>query len=469
MIRTSAPRSALVLQGELSRENSQKLSEMSKLKAASDEDHQLFTQLESSLRRVMSSKGVSDEVLARAADAEEVSDWIERGGDGEALPDSISQKMLSRGMSRQAVEELLKKGDDNVAGARAASTAAAPAAVVAEGDGFNVIRVGIVGAGKNTCERHIPLIKLIDGVRITHVANRSLESSQAVAKKFGIPNACSVDELLRSDAVDAVIIGTWPYKHAEYATAALGANKHVLCEARMAMDGIEARTMLAASRAHPELVAQIVPSPYTLELDDGLARYVKEKIGRLVLVRGVCCTDAFAAVEATAPPTWRADRNLSGNNIMSMGIVYEALIRWVGRAATVSALGSTVVAAQGDMPNVLALHGKLRKDDATYQLTFSDASGLGGQNDIWLHGTKATLHIDLAGKRVYFGARGDQTLREITAELKSGPGWNVEKDFVDAIRGERNVTLTDFDTGVHYMSFTDAVWEAMRSGSVATV
>jgi hypothetical protein len=132
------------LQGELSRENSQKLSEMSKLKAASDEDHQLFTQLESSLRRVMSSKGVSDEVLARAADAEEVSDWIERGGDGEALPDSISQKMLSRGMSRQAVEELLKKGDDNVAGARAASTAAAPAAVVAEGDGFNVIRVGIV-------------------------------------------------------------------------------------------------------------------------------------------------------------------------------------------------------------------------------------------------------------------------------------------------------------------------------------
>jgi predicted dehydrogenase len=147
-------------------------------------------------------------------------------------------------------------------------------------------------------------------------------------------------ELLSSDAVDAVIIGTWPYKHAEYATAALGANKHVLCEARMAMDGAEARAMQAASRAHPELVAQLVPSPYTLELDAGLARYVKEKLGRLVFVRGVCCTDAFAAVEATAPPTWRADRTLSGNNIMSMGIVYEALIRWVGRAATVAALGA---------------------------------------------------------------------------------------------------------------------------------
>jgi hypothetical protein len=199
------------------------------------------------------------------------------------------------------------------------------------------------------------------------------------------------------------------------------------------------------------------------------ARYVKEKLGRLVFVRGVCCTDAFAAVEATAPPSWRADRTLSGNNIMSMGIVYEALIRWTGRAATVAALGATIVAAQIDMPNVLALHGKLRKDDAAYQLTFSDASGLAAQNEIWLHGTKATLHVDLASKRVYFGARGDQTLREITAELKSGPGWNVEKDFVDAIRGERNVTLTDFDTGVHYMQFTDAVWESMRTGSIVTV
>jgi hypothetical protein len=110
------------------------------------------------------------------------------------------------------------------------------------------------------------------------------------------------------------------------------------------------------------------------------------------------------------------------------------------------------------MPNVLTLHGKLRKDDAAYQLTFSDASGSRRPERVWLHGTKATLHVDLAGKRVYFGARGDQTLREITAELKSGPGWNVEKDFVDAIRGERNVTLTDFDTGVHYMSFTDKLF-----------
>lgn len=458
------------LQGELSRENSQKLTEMSKLKAEHDEDHQLFSQLESSLRRVMSSKGpAGEEVLARAAEAEEVSDWIEQSGDAEALPANISQKLLARNVSRSAVEALLKNSDDNAGGVRAASTAAAPAATI-EGDGFNVIRVGVIGAGKNTCERHIPLLKLIDGVRITHVANRSLESSQAVAKKFGIPNACaSASELLSSDAVDAVVIGTWPYKHAEYATAALAANKHVLCEARMAMNAAEARAMQAASRAHPELVAQLVPSPYTLELDAGLARYVKEKLGRLVFVRGVCCTDAFAAVEATAPPSWRADRTLSGNNIMSMGIVYEALIRWTGRAATVAALGATIVAAQIDMPNVLALHGKLRKDDAAYQLTFSDASGLAAQNEIWLHGTKATLHVDLASKRVYFGARGDQTLREITAELKSGPGWNVEKDFVDAIRGERNVTLTDFDTGVHYMQFTDAVWESMRTGSIVTV
>ena len=44
--------------------------------------------------------------------------------------------------------------------------------------------------------------------------------------------------------------------HAELTVAALAAGKHVLCEARMAMDAGEAKAMLAASRRAPHLVAQ---------------------------------------------------------------------------------------------------------------------------------------------------------------------------------------------------------------------
>ena len=53
----------------------------------------------------------------------------------------------------------------------------------------------------------------------------------------------------------------------ELTTAALAAGKHVLCEARMAMNATEGRRMLEASRKAPQLVAQLVPAPHTLEVD----------------------------------------------------------------------------------------------------------------------------------------------------------------------------------------------------------
>ena len=50
--------------------------------------------------------------------------------------------------------------------------------------------------------------------------------------------------------------------------SALEAGKHVLCEARMAATAQEAHDMLDASRARPDLVTQIVPSPLTFKVDN---------------------------------------------------------------------------------------------------------------------------------------------------------------------------------------------------------
>ena len=51
----------------------------------------------------------------------------------------------------------------------------------------DTIRVGIIGAGKNTRTKHIPGLQAIEGVEIVGVCNRSVESSQRVADEFGIP------------------------------------------------------------------------------------------------------------------------------------------------------------------------------------------------------------------------------------------------------------------------------------------
>jgi predicted dehydrogenase len=138
-----------------------------------------------------------------------------------------------------------------------------------------VIRVGLIGAGANTRLRHIPGIREQKGVEITGVANRSRESGERIAGEYEIPKVYdNWRQLIEDDDIDAVCIGTWPYMHRTLVLEALAAEKHVLCEARMAMNAKEAHDMLDASRRKPHLVAQIVPAPATLVVDETIIEHV---------------------------------------------------------------------------------------------------------------------------------------------------------------------------------------------------
>jgi len=116
------------------------------------------------------------------------------------------------------------------------------------------IRLGLIGAGKNTRDRHIPGFQKVEGLEIAAVANRSRASSQSVADQFNISGVYdNWQELLEDPSIDAVCIGTWPYTHAAMTIAALEQGKHVLCEARMACNLAEAIAMLACAKARPNL------------------------------------------------------------------------------------------------------------------------------------------------------------------------------------------------------------------------
>ena len=76
------------------------------------------------------------------------------------------------------------------------------------------IRIGLIGAGGNTTSRHIPGFKKIEGLQLLTVANRSIASSETVAKEFGILEiATDWQNIIEDERVDAVCIGTWPDMH----------------------------------------------------------------------------------------------------------------------------------------------------------------------------------------------------------------------------------------------------------------
>ncbi len=340
------------------------------------------------------------------------------------------------------------------------------------------IRVGIVGAGNNTRKRHIPGLKALEGVEIVSACNRSRDSGKKVAAEFGIPKVCGTwTEVIEDQSVDAVVIGTWPYLHHPVTCMALEAGKHVLVEARMAMNAREALEMLAASRRSPHLVAQVVPSPVTLAFDKMLIDLIDEDyLGEIYAIDVRDATGAFA--DPSAPLTWRQDEDLSGLNTLSMGIWYESLARWVGHARAVTAMRKICVKRRprtggGGMAIRVADHVDVLADmvcGAQAHMRFSAVTGLAEPaSGVWLYGSKGTLRLDPANRLLLGGRQGDRDLKPIPVPPDKEGFWRVEAEFINAVRGLEPVKLTSFTEGVKYMEFTEAVARSADHGVRVTL
>ncbi|MGH7353792.1 MAG: Gfo/Idh/MocA family protein [Candidatus Rokuibacteriota bacterium] len=343
------------------------------------------------------------------------------------------------------------------------------------------IRVGFVGAGKNTQSRHIPGFRKLPGVELVAVANRTKESGERVGKELGIARVHgNWREVVGAPDVDAVCIGTWPNMHREITEAALEHGKHVLCEARMAVNAAEGRRMLAAARRAPGLVAQLVPAPHTLEVDATLQRLLAEGYAGEVLAVEVQATQQprFADRPAEAEPLhWRQDAALSGHNILNMGIWYEAMMRWVGPARRVMAMTKLAVPRRKDatgalrdvtVPDHVDILATLASG-AVARLRFSAITALAPPSEAWIFGSDGTLRLEADARRLSGGRRGDKALAEIPIPAERRIGWRVEEEFVNAIRGREKIARTTFEDGVRYMEFTDAVTRSAASGQAVDV
>ncbi len=335
---------------------------------------------------------------------------------------------------------------------------------------LETIRIGIVGAGGNTRAKHIPGFQALENVNLAGVCNRSRASSEAVARDFDIPRVYDDwRQVVDDPEIDAVMIGTWPYMHALVTLAALEAGKHVLCEARMAMNAREAHAMLAAARARPQLVAQVVPSPFSLGVDRTMQRLLTE--GYLGRILAIDIRDNGGFIDMEAPLSWRQEIRYSGVNTMMIGIWYEALMRWVGTADRVVAMGQVcanplrsedtgqLTAVQ--VPDHLDVIARMACG-AQAHFRSTRVAGLTDPSHAVLYGSEATLRFE--NGRLLGGRRGDDRLKAISVPAEEAGAWRVEEEFIDAVRGRAPVRLTTFEDGVRYMEFTEAVIRSLKTG-----
>ncbi len=334
-----------------------------------------------------------------------------------------------------------------------------------------VIRVGIVGAGRIVRSRHLAGFRAISGVRVVGVCNRSRESSGRVAREFDIPRTYGIwENLVEDDEIDAVVIGTWPYQHCPITLTALDAGKHVLTQSRMAMNAREAQRMLDRSLECPGLTAMVVPSPYGLAGDALVRSMIAE--GYIGTLREVHVTGfSTELADPTTPLGWRQMTRYSGFNMLGVGILHESAMRWTPHPRRLFASASKLIPTRpdpesgqavkvGTADSVQVIVGYQGGARGTYRLsgvTWHEAG-----SSVALFGSEGTLIYDLKRDELQGARRGETGPKPIPIPDELRGGWDVEAEFIAAIRGERSVSRTTFADGVRYMQFTEAVARSSR-------
>jgi len=137
------------------------------------------------------------------------------------------------------------------------------------------LRVGVIGVGVIS-QQYFDHFPALDGLELTAVADLDVDRARSVGASQGV-RGTSVDELLATDDVDVVLNLTIPAAHAEVATRALAAGKHVYGEKPLALSTEQASPVLErASEAGlrvgsaPDTVLGTGVQTARAALDDGL-------------------------------------------------------------------------------------------------------------------------------------------------------------------------------------------------------
>lgn len=324
------------------------------------------------------------------------------------------------------------------------------------------LRIGIIGAGDIVRSRHLPALKQHPEIDIVAVSNSTYESSQKFCDE-NLPNAVPMQnwaDLLALPELDIIWIGTPPYMHSAVTVSALEAGRHVFCQARMAMDLAEAEEMLAASRRFPDQVTMLCPPPFGLRGDLLVKKLLAENyLGRPHHIRLQSFTGAY--LNSDAAPHWRQRVEISGLNVLALGIYVEVLQRWLGDITGVYARGKIInPMRQGYeviVPDLLTVLCRFASG-AEGVLEFSGINALASGDRLEVYGDAGTMTYDFGIDLIQAGKNGDRALHEVELTPELEGEWKVEDDFIAAVRSNgKSRPRPSFEDGVRYMRVVQAV------------
>ena len=303
------------------------------------------------------------------------------------------------------------------------------------------MRIGMIGAG-TISSYHIAGLQSA-GAEVPLIYSRTRATAASRAAEHNVPNVTDrLDDVLRADEIDAVVIATPDFLHLEHAVRALEAGKPVLLQKPMARSTAECRAILAAARQ--------TGTPLYVSF---MHRYFEE----VELVQRLLADGALGDIHfvrhrnATPGADWAAwfyhKENVGGGVMLQLGTHGIDLLRYVfgeiGRVRATTALkvgerqladGTLVRPDAEDL--VIATYEFESGIHASHECSYTEVAGTdrfrmeiyGAKGTVWLRTERGRLAIHAPQVT---GVDGWQ----VPALDSEAFGYRQHKHFLDMVRG----------------------------------
>lgn len=351
------------------------------------------------------------------------------------------------------------------------------------------LRVGIIGTGGISHCHMSGYKKLADTVDVVAVCDIDEEKVKKYAAQYNVPRYyLNYREMLEKEKLDAVSVTTWNAEHMNATIAALEAGANVICEKPMAMNQIQAQSMLDTAKRCGKLLQIGFVRRYGNDADL-LKKFIDGgTMGELYYAKATYLRrNGF-------PGGWFGDKSYSGGGpLIDLGVHVMDLVRYLaGCPKPISAYGVTYSKLGPDRASGAAANlgytaerkGKFVYDvedsvsalirfDNGLAMSMEASFNLNVKNDmgnIELFGTKGGAKID-PQVEFFTDMNGEFVNVNIAHDTSLSFNGLFEREighFVDCVR-DHIPCRAPAEDGVILMKMIDAIYESAKTGKAVDI
>jgi predicted dehydrogenase len=299
------------------------------------------------------------------------------------------------------------------------------------------LNIGIVGTG-SAAKTHFEILQNIPNVGVRAVFGRDRKRLSLWHCEYSLKMYASVEEMVKKEALDIVLIANENFYHAVDARSAMEAGANVLIEKPLDASLISARNLLTFSETHQKILGVVLQKRFDPNVEKIRKVLIEKELGEILLAR----VDVFMhrSEEYFNSKYWIKDSQKIGGGIILHHAIHsiDALL-WIMDSEVISVSGWTSNYARGmDIEDSGGCWIKF-ENGVVASVNASVAVHESLRNRLEIIGTSASVHLE------------GRMLKQLPVPSKRIPTESVEPsksvdknelhclwiDYIDAVRCNR--------------------------------